>query len=407
MSNVFLFYLGVKVVEIKAFQGYRYNSAKVDIQNVIMPPYDVIDKDMKKKLTASKHNFIHINLNRSYDEANKILEQWIKDKILIKDNEESFYVYQQEFNVDGVNYKRTVFICLLKLEELGDNIMPHEQTFKKHVDERYGLMEKTKAHLGQIFMIYEDDKKDIDKILLGIVKNPEDIHYVDDDKCSHKIWKFNDTKIISNIINLMKDKKTIIADGHHRYKTSLRYYQNHQDIEGSKYVMVTLVNSYNEGLIILPANRLLKETEINIDDFSQYFDIENLDNLENIKLEDKSFIIAKENKCYLLRLKDQSILDVIFKGGDAIYKDLDVLILQKLIFEKIINLPPEELNQKIDFVKGNKSTINSLSYEKSAFFVKPPSLQQIFEIAKKGKVMPQKSTYFYPKMFSGLVIHKF
>ena len=391
------------MVEINAFQGYRYNPEKVNIQHAIMPPYDVVDADMKKKLAASWENFVHVNLNESHKKANEILEKWINDKVLVRDNEECLYIYQQVFTINNKEYKRTGFICLLKLEELGNGVLPHEQTFEKHIDERYDLMEKTRSHFGQIFMIYEDKKKYIDKILDKAIKNPEDMGYIDNDECSHRLWKISDNEITSNIINEMKDKKVIIADGHHRYKTSLKYYQNHTDIKDSKYAMVTLVNSFNEGLIILPTNRLIKNFNMNIGNFSPYFDVEKIDAVGDVKIQEKSFILAKKNEFYLLKLKKEDVLDEIFKGEDSVYKNLDVAILHKLIFKKILNISGEN----IKFIKGNKSTLNSLTKDDVAFLVKPPSLKHIFKITENNKVMPQKSTYFYPKMFSGFVIHKF
>ncbi|MBL7054253.1 DUF1015 domain-containing protein [Candidatus Woesearchaeota archaeon] len=395
------------MVEIKAFQGYRYNPDKVDIQKVISPPYDVISKKIKKKLASAEYNFVHVNLNDSHEDAGRILNQWIDNQVLLKDEKESLYVYQQEFTVNDFKFKRTGFVCLLKIEEWGNDVLPHEQTFDKIVDERYGLMEKTMANFGNLFMIYEDDNKEEDKILTNITNHPENINFVDANNVVHKLWAVDDKNIILDIIHNLKGKKAIMADGHHRYQTSLNFYKNHQDVKGAEYVMVTLVNAYNEGLLILPTNRIINDVEIDIERFSEYFYVKKLDSLDNIGIPEKSFIIAKENKFYFLELKNADVLDEIFGGDNIAYKELDVAILHKLIFEKILKIPEEELQQKIQFIKGNEATVEAAGMGKTAFFVKPPSLKQTIELTKKGKIMPQKSTYFYPKLFSGLVLHKF
>ena len=197
----------------------------------------------------------------------------------------------------------------------------------------------------------------------------------------------------------MNDKKLLIADGHHRYKTALKYKKKH----GGNYVMATLVNSFNEGMVILPTNRLLNN-KVDIEDFNEYFDAEETNEIN--ELDEKSFIVATKEKKWSIKLKNEEILNEIFKGRE-IFKDLDVATLHKLIFEKILDISLDEQKPpKIKFIKGNKFTLDSIDDSNTAFFVRPPSLEQTFKIAIKGKVMPQKSTYFYPKMFSGLVIYK-
>lgn len=393
------------MVEVKAFKGYRYNPAKADVQKAISPPYDVIDEDMKAELGVYEYNFVHVNLNESHDKASEILDQWTKKKILVKEGKNSLYAYQQEFAVNDKKFIRTGFVCLLKIEEWGDNVLAHEQTFPKIVDERYDLMEKTKANFGNLFMLYEDEKKEIDNILNNITSKQEDMKHIEAKGIMHKLWKIDDEDVISGIIEKMKNKKAIMADGHHRYQTALNFHKNHADVKGAENVMVTLVNSFNEGLIILPTNRILNNVELDIDDFSEYFDVEKIENLEDIEIEEKDFVIAKGNDFYYLRLKDKDILNWVIEGED--YKELDIIILHKLVFNKILNLTDEKITEKIMFIKGNEATIKALNESNAAFFVRPPTLRQAIDMTMKGKIMPQKSTYFFPKLFSGFVIHKF
>jgi len=393
------------MVEVKAFRGYRYNPEKADVQKAISPPYDVIDDDMKAELGNYEYNFVHLNLNESHDKAGDILEEWIRNGILVREGKDSLYAYQQEFIVNDKKFTRIGFVCLLKIEEWGKDVLAHEQTFPKIVDERYDLMEKTKANFGNLFMFYEDEKKEIDHILDNITGKQEDMIHIDASGIMHRLWKIDDEDVILGIVEKMKNKKAIMADGHHRYQTALNFHKDHAEIKGAENVMVTLVNSFNEGLIILPTNRILNDVKFNIDDFSGYFEIEKIENLDNIKLEEKSFVVAKGKEFYYLRLKEENILDEVIEDED--YKNLDMIILHKLVFNKILNLTDEKIAEKISFIKGNEATIKALNEGNAAFFVRPPTLRQTIDMTMKGKIMPQKSTYFFPKLFSGFVINKF
>ena len=170
------------MVEIKPFKAYRYNKQKISLQNVIVPPYDVIDSstkaDFKKK---SEFNFVSIILNEDHDNAKELLHKWIEENILMQDKEDSIYIYQQEFKLNNKTFKRTGFVCLMKIEELGNNILPHEETFEKHIEDRFSLMEKANSNLELIFMVYLDKKREIDSIITPIAEKTEELKFVDND----------------------------------------------------------------------------------------------------------------------------------------------------------------------------------------------------------------------------------
>ena len=377
------------MVEIKPFKAYRYNKQKVSLQNAIAPPYDVIDSDMRMDLkNKSEFNFVNIILNENHDNAKELLHKWIKGKVLIRDKEDSIYIYQQEFKLNNKTFKRTGFVCLLKIEELGNNILPHEETFEKHIEDRLSLMEKANSNLELIFMVYRDKKREIDSLISPLAEKTEELKFVDKDNCTHRIYKASSLAIIRKIAALMQNKKLFIADGHHRYKTALRYSKKY----GYGYIMAALVNSDNEGMVILPTNRVVEE-KIDISDFTKYFDVKPANALS---FGNNSFIAATNDSKCLLELK---------QANDA---DLDVEILHKLVFGKILKISQEEQKPpKINFFKGNKATLDAINESNTAFFVNPPSLDKVYEIASSHRLLPQKSTYFYPKMFSGLVINKF
>lgn len=392
------------MVEVKGFQGYRFNASVLKVTDCIMPPYDAVSEVLIAKLRNHPHNFIHLNLNPSHDDAAKKFYEWLDSGVLLKDDKDSIYVYQQEFTVGETAYKRTGFISLLKLEELGEYVLPHEHTMDKHIEDRLSLMEKTQANFGNIFMVYKDQERSIDMILERYATGNTDITYVDEEGCSHRLWKITDEKDIASISETMKDKQVVIADGHHRYKTALRYKEKNPDVKGNDYVLTTMVNGYNEGLIILPTNRLIPD-RVDLTKLEPYFNITPIGGLQDF--EPGSFIIASGDTYNHLRLKSEDVLDEVFSGEESIYKGLDVAILHKIIFDKVLEVDSSGFTQD-NFIKGNEATLLAVKDKSmTAFFVNPPSLEQTFNIAEKGRVMPQKSTYFYPKMFSGLVINKF
>ena len=376
---------------IKPFRGYRHNTQKVDAQDVVSPPYDVISDEMKKTLSArSPYNFVNILLNDDHNKANELLNDFIKKEIIVRDDSDSLYIYEQKYDIDDSSFTRTGFICLLKIEEFGGDVLPHERVFEKYVDERFDLMKKTKSDVGQIFFVYEDEKNEIDTIFDEQKSGNSDLFFTDDDGCEHKVWRVSDENAIDRVVAIMKDKQILVADGHHRYTTAIRYNKEHPEKE---YVMITLVNSFNEGLLILPTNRVMK-IQINIEDFKEHFHIEKLPKLE-IDLEPKSFIIADAENSHKISLIDKN------------NSDLDIVLLHDLIFKKILNLPEDKLKYPdLEFVKGNEGTIERIKDGKTAFFVNPPTLQETFAVSKSGNVLPQKSTFFYPKIYSGFVLNR-
>ena len=379
------------MVKIKPFRGYRYNTQKVDAQDVVSPPYDVISDEMKKTLSArSPYNFVNILLNDDHNKANDLLDDFIKKEIIVRDDSDSLYIYEQKYDIDDSSFTRTGFICLLKIEEFGGDVLPHERVFEKYVDERFDLMKKTKSDFGQIFFVYEDEKNEIDTIFDKQKSRNSDLFFTDDDGCEHRVWRVSDENAIDRVVAIMKDKQILVADGHHRYTTAIRYKKEHPEKE---YVMITLVNSFNEGLLILPTNRVMK-IQVDIEDFKEHFHIEKLPKLE-IDLEPKSFIIADAENCHKISLIDKH------------NSDLDIVLLHDLIFKKILNLPEDKLKYPdLEFVKGNEGTVKRIKDGKTAFFVNPPTLQETFAVSKSGNVLPQKSTFFYPKIYSGFVLNR-
>ena len=269
---------------IYPFKGWRFNTNIVsDISQVIVPPYDVInDADQAVLYDRSPYNYVRIILNRSagmerYSKAAKTFSEWKKNEILIQDTDPSVYLLCQSFFQDDQQIERTGFITKLKITKLGGDVLPHEQTISKHINDRYNLMKATKANTGQIFMSYRDQTRTVESIL-GAYKN--EIPLIDAvlDGIQYRLWCLTDERQINTIQNVVAGTKAIIADGHHRYKTAYQYAQDHPEINGSDRVMVTLVNAYNDGMHVLPTHRIVCGKPIDDDRFIEkikgLFDIE-------------------------------------------------------------------------------------------------------------------------------------
>jgi len=414
------------MANIYPFKGWRYSSKLInDFTEVIVPPYDVISpSEQNAYYEKSLHNYIRINLNRSagedrYFDAANALTLWKNEGILVEEKKEALYILSQSFEHEGKRIDRVGCICSLELTELGVSVLPHEQTIEKHLKDRYKLMETTNANPGQIFMCYQDDGLVLEGIYATLQDDP--VINCNLDNIQYRLWAVTDEDSISKFKACISSKDVVIADGHHRYKTALRYYQNNPEISGAENVMVTLVNSNNPGMNVLPTHRLIKDVKINIDDIISnlitYFDVKRFAGPEkvikmvegNYKDKGQMGIYHRESDTgLLLNFHSWKELNNVFNDQCQAAQELDTNILHSFVMKEVFSIDTshQEDLKKISYMRGNKPTINLLKEEKLfdvACFVRAPSLDEIFTIAKAGETMPQKSTFFFPKIYSGLV----
>ena len=412
------------MVNIFPFKGWRFNTDIVsDLSQVIAPPYDVInDADQSALYERSPYNYVRIILNRSagnerYSEAEKTFSEWKKNEILIQDTDPSVYLLCQSFHQAEQQIERTGFITKLKITKLGGQVLPHEQTISKHINDRYNLMKATKANTGQIFMSYRDQTRTVESIM-GAYE--DDIPLIDVvlDGIQYRLWRLTDEGEINTIQNVLAGTKAIIADGHHRYKTAYQYAHDHPEINGSDRVMVTLVNAYNDGMNVLPTHRIIRGKPIDDDRFIKKikgrFDIEKKSSAAELLNEmDQRRSSDTINLGVLTRVGNAYLLS--YKGKENWTRDLstasqalDVNVLHQLILKPACGIDTRDQNDLgyLGYIRGNEppmEMIKNVSDYDFIFFVNPPDLDQIFDVAETGETMPQKSTYFYPKVYSGLV----
>jgi len=439
---------------IKPFRGFLYNQEKVkNLELVVAPPYDVITPEQQNHY-YKKHSFNVIRLilgkeepsdnerNNKYTRAANYLSNWKDNKILIKNHKPSIYFYIQDFTLpDGEPRKRKGFISLVKIEEFSSGIiLPHERTMSTPKKDRLNLILACEANFNPIFSLFSDPKFQIENRIDDITKKaPPFFDIIDEKAVRHQLWIIDNPETIDYVKMVMLDKKLLIADGHHRYETAINYrnlmrekYPDYKGNEAFNYTMMYFTNMNDPGLVILPTHRLVKKINFNLNEFirkaKEFFEIESIPTnpeldyqvrkkiLSTMKNEStKHYLFAMFSKIqdsyFIFRLKDFNLLDkVMEKSFFPALRKLDANIMEVLVFQTIlgINCNNPEHEEKIKFVHTDDEAINMVrsgEYE-VAFLVNPTRIEQVKEIVAQGEKMPQKSTYFFPKLLSGLVINQ-
>ena len=433
-------------MKIRAFKGFRFDSDVVgSAADCISPPYDVIDEAMRKDLYAkSDYNVARIVKavpvssdapDQHYTRAGDKLKGWIKEGALKQDTKDSIYAYVQDFDIAGQNCCRSGFVALGKLEEFGEGVKPHEKTLDGPKTDRLKLMHQKAAQLGQIFMLYDDPQKVADKLIADASKGTALIDFTDENDVRHRLFAIDDQGDVAAVEEMMAGTQAVIADGHHRYETALNYYKETKN-PAAQYRMMTFVNMRNPGLVVLPTHRLVA----NVDDFDAGRLVEKMEDAFEITSYQfdtgKEKIIMREQMFAQLRIEFDDLKNAfgIYAGGKAFYtvvlkdtasmdqfaemspaaKRLDVNVLHKLILEDVLGIGDEQLasqsNVKYikdigDAIKQSIAKVDSAESQ-AVFFMNPTRIEQVRDIAAAGEKMPQKSTFFYPKIFTGLVINK-
>jgi uncharacterized protein (DUF1015 family) len=431
------------LAKISPFRGLYYNPQKIaDLSLVATPPYDVIPpEDELRYRERHPYNVIRIILPASnggsdrYQEAAHYLQQWENDKILIRDEKPSFYPYQQIFeSPSGGKIVRNGFIALGKLEALGTGgILPHERTSPKPVEDRLRLTEACGANLSQVFALYSDPAGEVEGRLAAARDTSPRYEFQDDTGVCHRLWQLSNQNIISHTANLMQDKTFIIADGHHRYTTALLYRDNMRAQFPSysyrspfEYTMLYLTALEGQGLIILPTHRLVSfETSFDRDSFyanlNKYFLLNDFRfNREEEKRSREQFFksldkkrndaytfglyIGGENRYIQCNLKKEVKIQELLRDYPAVLQELDVTLLDGVILKKLLKISEENLG----YLKDRDEALEEVHRGRynAAFLMNPPTIQQLQRVVNANEIMPRKTTFFYPKVATGLVLNK-
>ena len=444
------------MADIQAFSGIRYDLSKVgSLSDVIAPPYDVIDQELQEELYA-KHvnNVVRIILNRGddlrgdetiYDAASSHFKQWKKDGVLKADNPSAMYVYHQTFKYDGKKHTRRGFMSRVKIEPFGEGkIYPHVETHSKVKEDRFKLMTACQANLSQIFGIYPDQENEIQETLEAGIADKTPLTCTDHLGVEHSLWLVTDTKAISKAAAVMGPKPIYIADGHHRYETATNVRQSNKDAgtltpeHPSNYVLMMNVSMFDPGMIVLPTHRLFRGiAPISSEEFTgavkEAFDCEVVGNgpqkagdvWDVIAVEDAQstmgFYCHSDQAWVLARLNSggEKMMEELASKQSDDWRSLGVALLHKLVIGKLLgheSLPSPSYVHSVDEVvegltKGDAAGRDATGQQGSGepfglcCLVMPATLEHVKRISEHGERMPAKSTYFYPKMLSGLVFN--
>jgi len=432
------------MAQIQPFKAFYYNREMVeDLSAVICPPYDIITPRMEEELhRRSPYNFIRIENNirlpqdsetdNRYTRSAAMLERWLSQRVLIQDDKAAIYVHDHYFTSQGKEYKRRGLIARVRLEEWHKNIVrPHEGTLAGARKDRVTLLGALKANTSPIMTMYEDENKEISSILKDQQKEMF-LNLEGEGEERHEVWRVCQPLAIDKICRSFNEKPLYIADGHHRYESALNY--RHEQTAASarttgeepfNFVMMTLMDFNDSGLLILPPHRLLRGlmlSKLNAlgEKLDAFFSIERLP-LEKPGVWQKvDAVMAKEDgislvlygldkeNIMLLTLRDKAAAgNMMPYFHSEIYKSLDVSVVDHVILEELLGLSSED-NIVIAYNYDRRDAIEQVSDNEYqlAFIVSPVKSKTIKAIADAGDRMPRKSTYFYPKLPSGILINR-
>ncbi len=425
------------MANIFPFRAVRYTAKAGNPADLLTQPYDKIPDELREEYHgASAYNFVRLikakpeaadnDSSNVYTRAASSLSRWLEEGIVAEDDTESFYPYFQEFSHpdSGETFIRKGFIGLTELAEYSEGVVHgHELTHKGPKLDRLELTRHTRTHFGQLFMLYDDPRRQIDE-LLDEATNGEPLVEITEGEVIHRMWRISDPETVARVQQLMADKKLMVADGHHRYETALAYRRENPDLPGADRAMMTYVNMSSEGVVVLATHRVLAglagfDAAAVRSRAAEDFDISRLDSVSELEAAlsesppDQSSIgvvFEGDPAAYILTAKREA-LDRLGNDLTATELSLDVVILHKALLARALDVSEQDVLElkNISYVRGFQAAVAQVTSGAAqvAFLLRPVSVQKVAEISFSGGVMPQKSTDFYPKLLAGLTSYKF
>jgi uncharacterized protein (DUF1015 family) len=408
------------MADIFPFRAYRYSSKAGRLDDLVTQPYDKISPEMQKRyLSLSPYNLVRIILGERfpldsaqdnvYTRARGCLERWIADGILERDPEPAFFAYFQEFQVPdtGERLLRKGFIGLGAVEDYAAGVVHrHEQTLSGPKQDRLELLRHTRAHFGQIFMLYPDPECEIDRILDEAAGGQPLAAVTDEYGVRHTVWRVAEPVYIASIQHAMHSRKLIIADGHHRYETALAFRNENPELSDARRVMMTFVNMHSPGLRILATHRLVDQADAEafLRQARASFRLEEAESLDALR---RAWAEPHPGE-----------IRIGLATGSGLYRlragrepgQLDVPFLHERILRDMLGISEDEVRRerRIRYVRGAEAACEEVRRGAAglAFLLEATAVEDVGRVAFSGGVMPQKSTDFYPKLLSGLTIYR-
>lgn len=416
---------------VKEFGALRFTEKAGAKSELCCPPYDIISpKEKENFLNNNPLNIIRLELpeqtESGYALAGSTLENWVNEGILEKDKEDCLYIYEEKFSVKGVNYSFKGIVARVKLHPFSDGVvLPHEETLSKAKTDRLNLMSATGCNFSQIYSLYSDKEGKSSALIEEMSKGAPDTTFTDGEGVTHSLWVVPKNDKTEALCRFFDDKKLYIADGHHRYETALNY-QKKLKSEGvccpaADYIMMFLIDMENDGLVVFPTHRIVRDLEALdeeklLNDCSENFYVESCcENEIEAKLDaaykegKKAFGFVGKTKTAILTLKDIAVMDKFLPAASAALKGLDVSVLHTLILENVLGIDKENMAKQINLTYTrvfDEAVESAKGKANCSFILNPTRVEEIAAVSAAGEKMPQKSTYFYPKLITGLVMNK-
>ena len=429
------------MVDIAPFKGLLFNQGKTgSVDQVTAPPYDVISPEQQDALyKKNPYNVVRLILEKQYpgDDEKKnrytrssvTFKKWIEDGVLVEEEKPGFYVYSQEYDYEGESVCRVGFFARVRAEDFSaGNICPHEFTLAKAKQDRMNLLKACRANFSPVFGLFSDPSGEIDASLNQTMKG-EPFAVIEENGVLNKAWRLDDDETLAFIMGQFHDKKIFIADGHHRYETALNYYkENKKAVVDSAHVMMFLTNLDAQSLAVYPIHRLIKsptffDEAVFMNQVKKYFAVTPLDKgvekneirkaLDSVSEDEIVFCVYfGQGRGYFVKVKEKAnILPLLEVDESEELKVLDVAQLHTVVLKNILNIDTKQssdqkyVTYKVDMVEA-LGRVDSGEFN-LAFFMNATPVSEVRKLAEKGIRLPQKATFFYPKLLSGLVINKF
>ena len=431
---------------IEPFRGLRYNLDRIsDLSAVITPPYDVISPaEQLRYHQLDPHNVVRLDFgidepgdtpdSNKYTRANSYVKQWLNKGILIREDRPAFYLIQHRFTYNDRSYSRLSLMARVRLEDLTTGcIRPHEKTMSKPREDRMRLLKACNVNFSPIMVLFRHKTGGFEELFSDIIKQPAP-QAKDKDGVEFAMWTITDKAAIAKVSRLLSDKMLYIADGHHRYETALNYSLERKSARPSdgdeapyNYVMMTITPAEDPNLLMLPTHRMIRGLKKEMLDslkgkLADYFDTEMLPAASDTKISLKKWLAAMQKdrvpcfglygldgeKLRILRAKKGVNLKVDGEAGDDAVSSLDVAIMHRLILRRILKIDSPKLEEEcLEYTRDGVEAINRVDKgdHQISFFLNPTPISGMLAVADARLRMPQKSTYFYPKTPTGLVMN--
>lgn len=427
---------------IRPFKALRYNQEIAGlIPELVAPPYDIIYDEWRNQLySRNTYNIIRLiktreepgdrNMRDKYERANNYIQAWIEKGVLKMDDKPSMYVLSDTYDIEGTKKTRYGFTSLLRLPptgsgvEFGNRIHPHERTLSSLREDRLHLVKATRTNLCQIFSIFKDPGQSIQKMLLTITRKQPDVEFSDEQGIQRRMWIVSDPLFVQDITDAMRDRDILIADGHHRYETALAYRdfmekERTQADEPFDYVTMYFSSADEDGMTILPTHRKVQGLE-SLDKRAFFIRLEDMFDIEyvgTIGINEFLYLIGRNSdKTTIFGFYSRDGFRIARLKNPSVPKMPDVEILHDEIIEKRLNITREDIaaGRYLHFCRSAKHAVEDVATGKDnlAIFMNALTSEELFRrvlnppVKPGGDRMPQKSTYFYPKTLSGLVMYK-